>query len=548
MSPGIITETKITCPALVKPDCPNGKMRKVKIDECCEAWECDCRCELYGDPHYISFDGTAFDFLENCTYILVKEIKPKHKFSVIVDNYLCLEEGSCVRGVQVKYGANTVTLSISLTEDRIVTTFNKQIVPQPYEDQGIQVRSNSRSVTVEIAAIRSYVSLSISSTLVINLAVSQFKGNTHGQCGVCGGAACVRRDGTEELNDCCGKTAYDWVYPDPLKPYCANKQKPCTPTPPPPTVTPTPCPPSHLCDLLTHEVFQECSRKVNLEVLMKNCRFDACMSRNESMSCSALETAAEACQDAGFCVEWRHLTNGICGMKCPKDLVYKECPTTNIEKYCQGGREVTETKQTQTAGCYCPDNKLRAGRYKDTCVLECTDCKGPHGEPKKIGETWEANCYICTCDNITRTEKCVPKPSPAPPTCKDNEMLVTFNGTDCCNMAVCGNSGNTGEQTCAPRMSRVNITVDGCKAEVEVPVCEGQCEARSRWNIAEVLSMEKECQCCQQRATKEQDITLKCEGGGSKSHRYKHITECECKTAMLQQSVPLNVTSISLSL
>ncbi|KAI1888567.1 hypothetical protein AGOR_G00186500 [Albula goreensis] len=590
-SPGIITETEVTCPALVKPDCPNGKMRKVKIDECCEAWECDCRCELYGDPHYISFDGTAFDFLENCTYILVKEIKPKHEFSVIVDNYLCIEEGSCVRGVLVKYGANTVTLSISLTEDRIVTTFNKQIVPQPYEDQGIQIESNKYTVTVEIAAIRSYVSLSIYSNLVINLAMSQFKDNTHGQCGVCGGAACVRRDGTEELNDCCGKTAYDWVYPDPLKPYCANKQKPCTPTPPPPTVTPTPCPPSHLCDLLTHDMFQECSRTVNLEVLMKNCRFDACMSRNESMSCSALETAAEACQDAGFCVEWRHLTNGICGMKCPKDLVYKECPTTNIEKYCQGGREVTETKQTQTAGCYCPDNKLRAGRYKDLCVSECTDCKGPHGEPKKIGETWEADCYICTCDSITRTEKCVPKPSPAPPTCKDNEMLVTFNGTDCCNMAVCVertcehngethkvgdrwrdpslpcesysceksgtkverkvcaeqqcseelrvwdedrccyscNTGNTGEQTCAPRMSRVNITVDGCKAEVEVPVCEGQCESHSRWNIAEVLSMEKECQCCQQRATKEQDITLKCEGGGSKSHRYKHITECECK-------------------
>ncbi|KAG9335902.1 hypothetical protein JZ751_003559, partial [Albula glossodonta] len=207
MSPGIITETKVTCPALVKPDCPNGKMRKVKIDEC-------CRCELYGDPHYISFDGTSFSFQGSCNYILVDEIMPTHNFSVIVDNYNCASEVSCVRGVQVKYGENTVTLSISPTGRSIVITFNKQIVPQPYEDQGIQIRSNGRSV--------------------------------------CGGAACVRRDGTEELNDCCDKTAYDWVYPDPLKPSCANKQKPCTPTPPPPTVTPTPCPPSHLCDLLTH--------------------------------------------------------------------------------------------------------------------------------------------------------------------------------------------------------------------------------------------------------------------------------------------------------
>ncbi|KAG9335903.1 hypothetical protein JZ751_003560 [Albula glossodonta] len=78
-------------------------------------------------------------------------------------------------------------------------------------------------------------------------------------------------------------------------------------------------------------------------------------------------------------------------------------------------------------------------------------------------------------------------------------------------------------------MSRVNIMVDGCKAEVEVPVCEGQCESHSRWNIADVLSIENQCQCCQERASQEKLTILRCEGGSFKINRYKHITECECK-------------------
>ncbi|KAJ8372590.1 hypothetical protein AAFF_G00280970 [Aldrovandia affinis] len=316
-------------------------------------------------------------------------------------------------------------------------------------------------------------------------------------------------------------------------------------------------------------------------MLKKNCRFDSC--KNESMSCSALEKAAEDCQNAGICVDWRPLTNGICEFKCPGDMEYKECPSAN-SKFCEGGHEYTDMEKP-TAGCFCPDNKLRAGRYKETCVSECTDCRGPHGESKKLGETWEANCYLCTCDNMTRTEKCTPKISPSPPTCKDNEMLVTFNGTGCCNMTVCvertcehnGRTYKIGERwsnssqpcvsysceksgtkmdkkvcaeqqcpeelrvwdenkccytcnrNCAPRMSRVNITVGDCKKEVALPVCEGQCGSHFQWNVtAGVLRMEKECQCCQEKMSKEKSITLMCEAGASKMYKYKHIIDCEC--------------------
>lgn len=72
------------------------------------------RCDLYGDPHYISFEGVTFDFLDDCTYILVEEQSPQHHLSIAVDNFYCVPglEGSCAKGIILKYQNNIATLSI----------------------------------------------------------------------------------------------------------------------------------------------------------------------------------------------------------------------------------------------------------------------------------------------------------------------------------------------------------------------------------------------------------------------------------------------------
>lgn len=73
------------------------------------------RCDLYGDPHYISFQGVAFDFLEDCTYILVEEQSPLHHLTIAVDNFFCVPglHGSCAKSIIMKYQNNTASLSIN---------------------------------------------------------------------------------------------------------------------------------------------------------------------------------------------------------------------------------------------------------------------------------------------------------------------------------------------------------------------------------------------------------------------------------------------------
>lgn len=70
------------------------------------------QCDVYGDPHYTSFAGKDFTFLENCTYLLVEERTPHHHLSISIDNYYCEPSSSCAKGIILKYHNNTVILQV----------------------------------------------------------------------------------------------------------------------------------------------------------------------------------------------------------------------------------------------------------------------------------------------------------------------------------------------------------------------------------------------------------------------------------------------------
>lgn len=84
------------------------------------------RCELYGDPHYISFQGVAFDFLDECTYVLVEERSPHYNLTIAVENIYCVPvlQGSCAKGIIVKYQNNIATLNIKPTLFAVQVGYN----------------------------------------------------------------------------------------------------------------------------------------------------------------------------------------------------------------------------------------------------------------------------------------------------------------------------------------------------------------------------------------------------------------------------------------
>lgn len=71
-------------------------------------------CSGWGDPHYITFDGTYYTFLDNCTYVLVQQVVPVYgHFRVLINNDFCdpKDKLSCPQSIIVEYHQDRVVLT-----------------------------------------------------------------------------------------------------------------------------------------------------------------------------------------------------------------------------------------------------------------------------------------------------------------------------------------------------------------------------------------------------------------------------------------------------
>lgn len=82
-------------------------------------------CNVWGESHYMTFDGKTYNFTENCSYYLVKEIITKYNLTIIV-NRDCDSSNStsCVHTLTVIYRSTQVVftqLETSITPTNVVS-------------------------------------------------------------------------------------------------------------------------------------------------------------------------------------------------------------------------------------------------------------------------------------------------------------------------------------------------------------------------------------------------------------------------------------------
>ncbi|XP_035518766.1 mucin-2-like [Morone saxatilis] len=427
------------CPTIEKISCANGIKPVLVYDEyhCCQHYVCDCVCEGWGDPHYITFDGFYYTYQGNCTYVLMKEISPKYNLTIYIDNVYCDidEDVSCPRSINVHYKSQAFKLKNHdvIGPPKLEVFKDGESLKLPYSQQAVKIMSTSLTMILEIPHLKVVITFGITG-FSVTLPFEHFGNNTRGHCGTCNNNQtddCMLPNG--KLAQSCPVMANFWPVGD------------CKP--PNVTVTPT-CKPGPVCNLLQSSVFAECHPFVAPDKFYQACVFDSCHISNRTVECTSLQTYAAACAKAGVCVNWRNYTKE-CVTDCPSKKMYKPCgpaeqPTCEDNPY-----ELTMNFTTE--GCFCPEGMKLFTKESDICVKTC-GCLDPDGVPREFNEKFEYNCQRCVCEESTKSVTCEPKVCPAPTVTNCfGPGFVLVNQTDpancCCSTLVCQCDSKTCPET-----------------------------------------------------------------------------------------------------
>uniref|UniRef100_A0A8C8VPE9 Uncharacterized protein n=1 Tax=Pelusios castaneus TaxID=367368 RepID=A0A8C8VPE9_9SAUR len=356
--PGISFYSWDNCQIVLVPPAPVEKITcasglpPVKVyDEtgCNYHYECDCVCTGWSNSDYMTFDGIHYTFHDNCTYVLMKQIVPKHNFSILIDNYFCEvpDRLPCTRSIIVNYNSMEIVLiSQKHQEERNKVKLNRFSKPinGGFSKDGLSVANAGKNMVVVISDIKSHIAFN-GFTFRVKIPFNMFGHNTEGQCGTCSNDKvdeCRMPNG--KIISSCSEMASSWKVEDENKPHCEGAP---TPVPPVMPTTPVPCnSTSLLCELIL--IFAECHNFVLPGMFYKSCISSSCHVASEAIPCKSLEMYASLCAFDGACVDWRSKTQGKCRNYLEKnsyDHKHQRTVNINILTFLQPGARWTSNCQ-----------------------------------------------------------------------------------------------------------------------------------------------------------------------------------------------------------
>ncbi|XP_065775388.1 LOW QUALITY PROTEIN: zonadhesin [Muntiacus reevesi] len=390
-------------------------------------------CTVWGDPHYLTFDGALHHFMGTCTYILTRPCLLKS-----LENYFFVSatnefrggnlEASYVKAVQVQaFGIRVwmlkgrkvmldgrqVALPLWFARGRMTVRSSGSFILL-YTDFGLQVRYDGYHL-VEVTAPSTYAGR---------------------LCGMCGNynnnslddnlqpdkrpaVNSVRLGASWKLNELSESGCFA---ADARPPRCLEKN--------------ATDPWSKNCDILVNPQgpFSKCHRVVAPQASFVSCVYGQCGTTGDAFTlCRSLQAYASLCARAGQVLTWRNST--FCPLKCPSGSRYSPCadpcPATCLSlstpSYCPSSLPCAE-------GCECQRGHILSGT---TCVPlgEC-GCTSPGSAYHPVGERWytDNTCSrLCTC-SIHNNVSCLQT------TCKPGQMCWPRDGLMRCRgagMGVC---------------------------------------------------------------------------------------------------------------
>ncbi|XP_072529503.1 mucin-2-like [Salminus brasiliensis] len=376
----------------------------------CTSKKCPGTCSIYGDGHYITFDGRRYSFSGNCEYTLAQDYCSNSfigSFRIITENIPCGTTGTtCSKSIKIFLGNKELLLS-----DENIKEF---------------IYDNGTEIPYKIHTVGMYLIIEANNGLVllwdkktslqIKLTAS-FRGKV---CGLCG-----NYDGNRK-NDFLTRAGEEVV--EPLEfgnswrisstcPKASSVNSSCNLRP-----WREPWAVKH-CNIIKSVTFTECHTLVNPDPYYDICVQDTCACDSGGdceCFCTAVAAYAAACSEQGACISWR--TPTICPLFCDYYNSYEGCEWhyrpcgQPCMKTCKNPSGVCFNPLPPLEGCFhkCPSDTPLLDEETMKCVHP-SQCSNPgsiiYNEIDGAGRCFTISCDL-TCHVHKEPRLCITSTTP----------------------------------------------------------------------------------------------------------------------------------------
>ncbi|KAL4697339.1 hypothetical protein H8959_003037 [Pygathrix nigripes] len=387
-----------------------GQTIRVGCNTCtCDSrmWRCTdnpclATCAVYGDGHYLTFDGQSYSFNGDCEYMLVQNHcggkgSAQDSFRVVTENVPCGTTGTtCSKAIKIFLGGSELKLSHGKVE--VIGTDESQEVPYTIRQMGIYL-----VVDTDIGLVLLWDK---KTSIFINLS-PEFKSRV---CGLCGNFDDIAVNDFATRSQSVVGDELEFGNSWKLSPSCPDAlaaKDPCTANPFRKSWA------QKQCSILHGPTFAACHAHVEPARYYEACVNDACACDSGGdceCFCTAVAAYAQACHEVGLCVSWR--TPSICPLFCdyynPEgqcEWHYQPCGAPCL-RTCRNPRGDCLQDVRGLEGCYpkCPTEAPIFDEDKMQCVATCPTPPPPlpchvHGKSYRPGAVVpsDKNCHSCLC-------------------------------------------------------------------------------------------------------------------------------------------------------
>ncbi|XP_023442452.2 otogelin [Dasypus novemcinctus] len=410
---------------------------RVGGDRCCPIWECACRCSVFPDLSFVTFDGSHVALFKEAISILSQS--PDEVVTVHVLDCKSANLGHlnwppfCLVMLNVTHLAHQVTVD---RFNRKVTVDSQPVWP-PVSRYGFRIEDTGHMYVIRTPS-HIQIQWLHSSGLMILEASKASKAQGRGLCGICDGDAAndlTLKDGSVVGGAEDPAPFLDsWQVPSSLTSVGQTRFRPdsCA------TGDCSPC-----LRMVSNRTFSACHRFVSPQSF---CELWIRDTKYVQQPCVALTVYVAMCHKFHVCIEWRR--SDYCPFLCASDSTYQACVAAcRPPETCQDGMlGPLDPEQCQVLGegCVCAEGTILHRRHSALCVPEekcaCTDSTGA---PRALGETWNSSLSGCCQHQCQAPDTVVPVgldcPGPRPETCpRFGEVALLVPTEDpCCLGTVC---------------------------------------------------------------------------------------------------------------